>query len=85
MNENKNKTKITGYFVVFHMQDIVQILQHNILNNFQITHNYLPSKNTEYALWDSPWTGMNRLLSLQSLRHQTLRVSVVELEILHNL
>lgn len=43
INENKNK-KNHRVFVVFHMQDIVQILQHNILNNFQITHNYLPSK-----------------------------------------
>lgn len=41
---NKKKKKITGHFVVFDMQDIVQILQHNIPNNSQITHNNLPSR-----------------------------------------
>lgn len=41
---------ITGHFVVFVMPDIVQILQHNIPNDSQITHNYLPSINTEHAL-----------------------------------
>lgn len=40
---------ITGHFVVFVMPDIVQILQHNIPNDSQITH-YLPSINTEHAL-----------------------------------
>lgn len=43
MNENKDKNKSNHRaFVVFEMQDIVQILEHNILNNSQITHNYLP-------------------------------------------
>lgn len=48
MNENKNKNH--RECVVFEMQDIVQILQHNIPNKSQITHNYLPSKNTKHAL-----------------------------------
>lgn len=51
MNEKKKKNH--REFVVFDMQDIVQILQHNIPNNSQITHNYLPSKNTKHALEDS--------------------------------
>lgn len=56
------------------MQDIVQILQHNILNNFQITHNYLPPNNTEYALAVKGGEHCS-LDSVQTLRHQTPCVS----------
>lgn len=54
------------------MQDIVQILQHNIPNKSQITHNYLPSKKHWARTFKTRQVLSKRcdLHSLKTLRHQ---------------